>query len=48
MAFIFQASSNHYIGYFQNFNGKYSKRLNKLFRFNDIKRPFSKLPKNPD
>ena len=47
IAFITQASSNHYIGYFQNFNNKYSKSLNKWFKFNDIKGYFSEL-NNPD
>ena len=37
IAFINQPSSNHYIGYFQNFKDNYSISLNKWFKFNDMK-----------
>ena len=47
IGFITQPSSNHYIGYFQNFNSKYSKSLKKWFKFNDMKGYFSEL-NNPD
>ena len=42
-----QPSSNHYIGYFQNFNKIYAISLNKWFKFNDMKGYISEL-NNPD
>ena len=43
IAFITQPSSNHYIGYFQNFNENYSINLNKWFKFNYMIGYFSEL-----
>ena len=47
ITFIIPPTSNHYIGYFQNFNTKYPKSLKKWFQFNDMKGYFSEL-NNPD
>ena len=47
ISFVTQPSSNHYIGYFQNFNEKYSISMNKWFKFNDMNGYFLEL-NNPD